>query len=296
MNVSKFGLLCWLLCLLILCQPLLVYPTQTPEGPLPGEDSVAALLQAGKEAYLGLDYEKGIELLRHCLTRKNLLPEQRRDACLYQGLCLASLGKSEQALKAFLQLLELYPDFQLDKNLYSPKILSILDKARQEYRKRLRIKDNLPPTLDIQAIKQPVPYREQVFLRVRALDDQRVEAVQLFCRKQGEATYTFLPMVEEGNSFYTTLVPAAMVSHEGLEYYMLAIDSAGNATLKGNAAFPLQISVEPGPEDKPWYKKWWIWAIVGATAGAGTALGITLSGGDDTRSSGGTATVRINLE
>jgi len=47
--------------------------------------------------------------------------------------------------------------------------------------------------------------------------------------------------------------------------------------------------VQPEPEatSKPWYKKWWIWALAGLAIGGGVTAGIVAGGGDDGGGNGG---------
>jgi tetratricopeptide (TPR) repeat protein len=257
--------------------------------------TVPAALDAGRTAYGDLEYERGVELLQRSLAQETLSPEQKRDAYLYLGLCLASLGREEEAQLAFLQLLDLSPDFRLDNRVYSPTIVTVFESALEERSRRLRVGDNLPPVLQVRDIDQPVLYRREVTVAARVADDQGVAAVQLFYRRSGESGYSFLPMTAQGTGVYAAAIPGFMADHEGLEYYVLALDRAGNASLTGNAALPLQLKVQPGSETKPWYKKWWVWAIIGAAAGAGAAIGVTLSngGGGD---GGGTATLQVGLQ
>jgi len=287
----------WLLCLVILGQPLVLRasPQARPPPPAAGEKGAVDLLGAGKGAYRDLDYERGVELLRGSLEGEALPLESRREAQLLLGLCLASLGLDLEARQAFQDLLELDPGFRLDEKLHSPKILAVFDLAKKERAEHLRIRDRDPPGLEVPEIVQPLPYKKEIRVTARATDEQGVAGVQIFFRRRGENTYTFLPMTEQGPGVYAAVIPSYMADQECLEYYVLVMDRAGNATLKGNAALPLVLRIEPGAEFKPWYKKWWVWAIIGAAAGTGAALGIALSGGDG-ESKGGTATLQIGLE
>ena len=67
----------------------------------------------------------------------------------------------------------------------------------------------------------------------------------------------------------------------------MAQDVAGNVSFEGTSLAPLTIQVRQSPVYKPWYKKWWVWAIVGVVvAGGGTAVGLALGGSDPQPTSG----------
>jgi len=289
------GSLCWILIALLALGPARVHALSAdlPRDPDPVQADAA--LRQGIQAYESLEYEQGILWLEGLLAQGDLPASRRKEALLYLALCQASLGRDEAGRRRFLELLEIDPDFRLDENNTSPKILRLFDLAREDFQNSIRGLDNLPPSLEERKIETPLRYHEPASLAVRALDDHRVQVVQVFLRKKGESTYDFYPMAEREHGWYEAEIPAHATDGEGVEYYILAADAAGNATMKGNAAFPLYLEVEPGPASKPWYKKWWVWAIIGAAAGAGAALGVTLSGGGS-GSDGGNATLSIHLQ
>jgi len=262
--------------------------TPFPAGPDAG-------LRQGIASYEGLEYEQGILHLEEFLAGEGLTASRRKEALLYLALCQASLGRNEQARGSFVQLLEIEPGFRLDTQSTSPKILGLFDLAREDFQNSIRSRDNLPPTLEVGEIHRPLTHRQPAILGVRVHDDDRVQMVQAFLRKKGESVYGFYPMTEVGPGRYQAEIPAHLTDGEGVEYYVLAADPAGNATMKGNAAFPLFLDVEPGPAARPWYKKWWVWAILAAAAGAGAALGVTLSG-SGSGSNAGNATLSIHLQ
>jgi len=283
------------LVILLCAEPALLPAAVGGEVQAPEPAPTEARLIQGIQAYEHLEYEQGIQILQRLSAEPGLTPSRKKEALLFLALCQAALGRNDPSRKSFLEILEMDPDFRLDTNLYSPKILRLFDMARDDFQKSIRGRDSRPPSLLEREIHRPVPYRKPLTIGVRVLDDQRVQMVQVFLRKKGETSYGFYPMTEGDSGWYEAGIPAHVIDGEGIEYYILAADPAGNATMKGNAAFPLFLEVAPGPEATPWYKKWWIWAIIGAAAGAGAALGVTLSGGGDDSKSGN-ATLNIHLD
>lgn len=297
MNPGRSRPLAGLLCFLLLAETPGMAASQAT-GPAraeaPAEAAVSEWVLSGVQAYHDLHYETGVDLLRRALQAGSLDPESRQRALLHLGLCLASLGHDPEAREAFRNLLDLDPGFGMDASVYSPKILDVFDEARRERAEVLRTRDRIPPALEVPELRQPLPFRKEIRIRALATDDRGVALAQVFFRRRGENTYTFLPMAEHGAGVYEALIPSYLADQNRVEYYVLVMDGAGNATLKGNAAEPLVLRIAPGEALKPWYKKWWVWTLVGVAAGAGVALGVALSAGDDRR--GGTATLRIDLE
>jgi len=274
-------LVVWALCLVLLLDPLLLRASAEDPPPPPQVPSAQDLLELGRRAHEDLEYETGVVFLQKGLEAGTLSREEKVQALLLLALCLISLDRKQEAQRAFEGLLDLDPSFRPDEAVLSPKVLAVFHQAARARLDALRAADLDPPVLEVAEIVQPVPFRQEIRLTVQATDNRGVAAVQLFLRRGGEDGYTLLPMQEQTQGVFSAVIPAYLVEGSCLEYYVLSMDRAGNTTLKGNTAFPLQVRVEPGEETRPWYRKWWVWAIIGAAAGTGAALGITLSGGGD---------------
>lgn len=78
-----------------------------------------------------------------------------------------------------------------------------------------------------------------------AIDDIRVQQVQLYYRVAGSSAYIFLPMEQTANHAYTAIIPASAVTPMGVEYYIRVRDSKGNLTYVASAASPIFAVVQP---------------------------------------------------
>lgn len=158
---------------------------------------------------------------------------------------------------------------------------------------------------------------ESALLEATVSDNRAVKEVLLFYRTVGDDDYLSLTMEPIGESRYRASLPSEEVREPGLEYYIQAIDSAGNIARQGFPFSPLEVIVSAAspegqqedfterifPEQergvglkteettaKPWYKKWWVWTIAGAVAiGAAAAAGG--GGGGGNKSENGSATI-----
>ena len=152
-------------------------------------------------------------------------------------------------------------------------------------------------------------------IKATVTDNVGVQSVTLFYRLIGEANYKRITMNRvEGSDIYMVTVGGSDIKEPGLEYYIQAMDLAGNTLLHGYSFSPLVMNVEPvkslsptgeapatvasSSEQSPvesvtpmeqtqsssgWSKKTWIWIGVGVlVAGAIAAAAGGSDGGGDT--------------
>ncbi|MCG3172703.1 MAG: hypothetical protein GMKNLPBB_00858 [Myxococcota bacterium] len=114
----------------------------TPAGasaPAPDETSITGSLANGLQCYRELEFDCAIRELEKV---RRALPSDRQRALALGGvpalrhlaLSHAALGNNPLAVQTFKELLKLDPDYQLDDSSISPRIKSLLDKARRESR------------------------------------------------------------------------------------------------------------------------------------------------------------------
>jgi hypothetical protein len=161
------------------------------------------------------------------------------------------------------------------------------------------------------------------FFNADVSDDVAVQSVTLFYRTIGDQQYVSSPMTATKPPIYSALLSPQSVRAPGVEYYIQAKDSSGNAVLVGAAFSPLSMAVapaaaedgksvatsqigagtsstvsdEPEEEKKSGINKWW-WVAAGvvavgliAAAGGGGGGG----GGDDDPAPTGGITVTAPL-
>lgn len=144
------------------------------------------------------------------------------------------------------------------------------------------------------------------YFAAEVTDDVEVQSVTLFYRTKGDQQYVAIPMRSAKPPLYTALLSPDSVKAPGIEYYIQAKDSSGNAVLVGAAFSPLSMAVaapvttdgkpvqqtssvsessradESDTEKKSGVSKWWWVAagvvVVALVAGGGGGGG---GGGDD---------------
>lgn len=68
-----------------------------------------------------------------------------------------------------------------------------------------------------------------------------VGKAQVFCRSAGGGDFMALPMSRVEGDLYRAVVPDWLLAGSGLEYYIEATDSNGQAASQGFRGFPLQV-------------------------------------------------------
>lgn len=166
-----------------------------------------------------------------------------------------------------------------------------------------------PVRIQHRPFEQPVRPGEPLEIEAVISASTPVEAALLY-RKIGASEYTPLQMRHQGEGRYTARIPKRDVVSPGLQYVIQVTDRDGNMTTFGQPAPLGVIELKPfivqthSPEDQrfterifssgpetaadeeavasgtPWYKKWWVWTIVGAVA-AGVAVASGGGGGGD---------------
>ena|SRR3989338_11391466 len=178
--------------------------------------------------------------------------------------------------------------------------------------------DRIPPVIKHQSSEQAAATGKPMIIKATITDNAAIKEAALYYRPMGNAEYFNVNMKAEGNNVYSATIPADDVIEPGIEYYIQVSDKAGNMVLRGFSFSPLTVMVEPvlpftEPEkespvvtpakpslekeesiietppverhvykteggEKTWYKKWWVWSIVG---GGAVAVAAALSIRDD---------------
>jgi tetratricopeptide (TPR) repeat protein len=85
------------------------------------------------EAYQGGDYDKCIDRLNDLMANiGEMTKAERIKAYTYMGLCLASMGRTEDAKAEFRKALDMDSTLALDPSTTSPKILRLFEETRTE--------------------------------------------------------------------------------------------------------------------------------------------------------------------
>jgi len=102
--------------------------------------------------------------------------------------------------------------------------------------------DLIAPTIKHTLIEKKVPVGQQISINATVTDNVGVKSVILFYRDMNAAEFKRLKMNRNLDSFVYT-VQLDNVDSPGLEYYIQAMDLAGNTLLFGYSFSPLTVAV-----------------------------------------------------
>lgn len=114
---------------------LLLHPTRAHAN----EQAEGMLRQAEKQ-YEQLEYEQALKTLIEVQQVPDLTAIQRARCYLYMGVAFTALGRAENAVQAFMEVLKLRPKFRLPPGV-SPSIRAMFGQAL----KRLNLPEQAPP-------------------------------------------------------------------------------------------------------------------------------------------------------
>jgi len=245
-------------------------------------------LEKGIEALEAFQLEEAIKYLK---AAKGEGPYRYTDYVkLHEelGIAYTYLGEKALALDTFDMLLTLDPGFAISYTL-SPKVTFVFEEARKQ------ASNMVPPTIHLSwASKQKVNQPISVTLEVASDPKKYLISAKLHTKLADEKDYQSqsikLPL--EGGQTQVALPPQAPEAQENriLQLYLTAYDQQGNQVyLLGNPQTPREISLGYDVVI-PWYRKWWVWAVVGGVIAAGTGVTVYLV----TREPGNTVEGRFN--
>jgi hypothetical protein len=179
--------------------------------------------------------------------------------------------------------------------------------------------DLVAPEVSHEVIPDSLEAGSSVQIKATVTDNVGVKSVTLFYRTKGEEEYKRITMnrIGESNEYAVTLGKKDLIE-PGIEYYIQAMDLAGNSLLHGYSFSPLAVNVvaptapaakppeaeavaeegetireEPQAEKKK--TKTWLWIALGAVAVGVIAAAAGGGGGDDGGGDGGgTGTIVIS--
>ena len=144
-------------------------------------------------------------------------------------------------------------------------------------------------------------------VEVKVTDNVDVNLVTMFYRTIGKGEYKRLTMQKVGTSdFYVVKINADEIKSPGIEYYIQAMDFAGNTVLHGHSFSPLSVKLDTTntlaaesnkdalinteSDDEKGISKW-VWIGLGVVLVGAVASSSSSDGGGDEPATTGTVTI-----
>jgi hypothetical protein len=231
----------------------------------------ASDVETAEQLYARLDYENANAVAERATKQKGTSRDRMVRAYRILAVSHAVLGREDAAKEAFITLLAIDPEYQVDPNL-GPRVSGPFQEARGFWRAQGQ-KPGIEATATLRA-------GEKGILKVVVRDPGRLSAKVSVGYRWGAGAGEFTVQPVKGQEGSITLPePPAGVTR--LDYYVQATDERENVLLeKGSPAVPQSAFVEaakaPPPKEKSGgsvFSSPIFWAIAGTVvlAGAGTA-------------------------
>jgi len=241
-------------------------------------------LDRAKKLYEALEYADVIPFAQAVLDREDATIEQRLDAYLLKGSCLAIVGNPIDAEKPFRYLLRGRPDYDMSAET-PPKILSVFRKVQVEEKsivvqmaelKRSRIIKELHLEGEVpEESKGGLPLTFEYTLR----DPGRaVGEMDLHYRRSKGEPFSSLALQIDKTGIWKGEIPGEWTENDdgfNMGYYVTTASHDGVDLLHvGNATSPMSIVMTPGTvaDAIPIYRSTWFWV---ASSGVVAALGVS---------------------
>jgi hypothetical protein len=257
---------------------LLVLLLPSPLGAQPPQDRLRAQLKAGEERYQDQDYRAAIEVLSTVVQDPVATRAERARAYEYLGMAQLILGHKTRAREAFEELLAIDAHYTLTDPSHSPKLREFFEGVRASFLPgygRAQGEAELEHAAPTAATAgRPIEVQADVIRGAQLVRD-----VALEWRRQGLLTYASEAMSGGGGRWRLSFAPPRDNNDYALEYYLEARDEHGRVVARvASAEAPLLLPVRGAPlPPTAWYKRWYVWAAVGAVV-AGAAIGGIVAG------------------
>ena len=234
-------------------------------------------MREGEARYQNQEYRLAIESFDAVVHDPVVTREERARAYEYLGMSWLILGKKPKARAAFEELLAIDPHYTLSDPSHSPKLREFFEEVRSSFVPGYG-KSAGEAELEHSAPTGATAGRRLEMAVVVIRGAPLVSAVTLYARRQGLLEYGTAPLAGDANRWKLSYAPPRDVADYTLEYYVEARDDKGRVVARvasPERPIPLPVHGVPvvaaGPP--PWYKRWYVWAAVGAVVAGGAVAG-----------------------
>jgi len=241
------------------------------------QDAVRARMTEGEQRYQNQEYRAAIEAFDAVVHDPIAARADRARAYEYLGMSWLILGKKPKARAAFEELLAIDPHYTLSDPSHSPKLREFFEEVRSSFVPgygRSAGEAELEHSAPAGATAGRPLEMQVVVIRGAPL----VRAVTLYARRQGLLEWATAPMRGDANRWKLSYAPPRDVADYTLEYYVEARDDKGRVVARvASPERPISLPVHGVPAvavgPTPWFKRWYVWAAVGAVVAGGAVAG-----------------------
>lgn len=246
-------------------------------GARAAQEDADALLSKAEKLYEALEYEAALRLLIQVHRHPKVTAIQRARAYLYMGVCFTALGKVENAVQSFMEVLKLRPKFRLPAGV-SPSIRATFAAALKRLQNAGGLKSaqkggasTAPRPADI-LVRAPheLPAGKPLELKIEVEDPRRLIRTMLVrYKRKGQSDFSTLKLdYDADKAVQKATVPATSLGEKKgrLDFYVLALSKDGKKVAHhGSEDEPKHVILTASPAGNS-SVTWWIVGGVGAAA------------------------------
>ncbi|HUU01372.1 MAG TPA: hypothetical protein VM425_08045 [Myxococcota bacterium] len=234
-------------------------------------------IKAATSAYAELDFEKALSLIQQAKQEEGNSRDQLLRIYHIDGLCQGALGHYDLALSAFLKLLALNPAFRLSADV-SPRVRKPFEDLLKQDLPRLEVR-SIPPAgawkgepvgLTFEVVADPAKMMRSIRIWYKTGKQQKYKSIRA-------------PLKDKGRHMVNLSAPSFTGTKGTLSWYALAEGEHFSELRQfGDVLHPAKLDIIDRAEQevatsRPWYKRWWVWTIVGGLAVAGATTAAVLA-------------------
>ena len=249
------------------------------------QQSPEVLLKKAEQQYEQLEYAEALKTLIKVHSASGATKIQRARAYLYMGVCFTALGKANDAILAFIEVLKRRPNFRMP-GAVSPSIRAMFNAAL----KRLKLpvapsKTQASPQSDVDVevtarVPPSVNAGAAIPIKIEVDDPKKiVDSLVIRWRRHKTADYSTIRLkYKKGTKELRAGIPAAALGEKTgkILFYVEARDSYGRRVASsGTEDDPREVLLRQ-PEGKLSTLSWWLIGAGGAAAVAGGIIAAIL--------------------
>ncbi len=276
---------------------------------LPAASRAAEDLDKAMELVLQMNYPQALKLANHALKASSSGPGELAKAYEIQGMCLASLGKTRNAVQSFRRLLAIDPAFRFGENI-SPKIAEPFGEALKKSKGQKKIALSHPAPAE-----KPRVDRLELKATLEADPLSMVKRIRMRYQIDGGRQRRKTRRIR-GTRTVVMQFPRKLKAKE-ISYWFEALNRHGGVLARaGSHSQPFVVRPEPPPppvavvspvvkkkpEPEPpelpppalppakkpppeenggsaaWYRQWWLWTGVGVLVAGAVVTAVLVTG------------------
>lgn len=264
---------------------------QQPAAGTQGQQA-EAMLKRAEQAYESLEYEDALRMLVQIQQIPDLTAIQKARTYLYMGVAFTALGRAENAVQAFSEVLKVRPEFRLPPGV-SPSIRAMFAQAL----KRLNLPEQPTPGAQPQAggaaaeggdvsveasASRKVAAGKPITIEIELTDPaKKTREILIHWRRRRGPEYSKIKLeYVPGAKEISGTIPAAALTGQGgnVVYYVEARDATGKTlATDGSEDDPHQVVLSDGQKKKKGTPNW-VWWTVGVGGGVAAVAVAVLTG------------------